>query len=315
MSTTRIMAMRIMTSLIASALLFTACSRATPTLSKQSEDVEIMFIGLMVFHPTGNHYEVGILDKDATPAPDHQFSITVDGVKLPQGDIDRFKSLGNAWVLEVENKKIPSVIRPIMGPPPPPRTDDDPKNCSAFGWIIDLESPEFHGDTLDLKPGKLKPIIQLSDGELFTERKTDELQRKRGLAGLFRPFGFVADEIGLKVTLDNTQEEKEYLVLRVVGAGKDGVVFELKPDKHHTVAIENIYRGGTDDQPHVQYYYRLFNGISGIFGQFEFKKEGRLSGCSRVAKRDAPKPHVPTERCCPYICGQLLLGTRTDPLW
>src|SRR5262249_49330272 len=137
-----------------------------------------------------------------------------------------------------------------------------------FCWIIDIESEEFHAKKLELKPGKLKPIIQLSNGELFTARKTDPLTRKRGI-GRYKDFGYVADKVGLRLTL----QHNENLVLRVVGAGDSGLAFSLSPNMYHTVEISNVYphtMKEATEPTHFQYYYGLFDNV-GLLRKFEFQ--------------------------------------------
>ena len=280
-----------------------------------SSTVEITFDGLMVFHKLGNHYEVGILDAVATPAPHHKFAITVDDVPVGN-DVEALKALGNAWVLEVARGDAGVNIHDKHHTT---RFDDSEETKEDFTWIIDLESSEFQNEKLDLFPGKLKPIIQLSKGELFTKYKTHRLKRKRGI-GAFDSFGFVADKIGLRLNLSGEEE----LVLKVVGEGKNGEAFRLKANESHPyykVAIRNVMNHEmvkakikTASEPsHFQYYYKLFDNVS-KFKRFEFEKEYKPSINSRDTMGDFSKT-LDSSKCCPYICGQLLLGKMDHPLW
>lgn len=318
------MTMRIMTILIACALFLSApClrgPRANATNSQKCEDsvpppgtVEITFDGLMLFHKNGNHYEVGIVDAHAAPAPHHEFSITgaSNGKPWPQPiDVNGLKHLGNAWVLEVENRKTAVDVTPT-----PCRRKDrfDPDHDRDFCWIIDIESEEFHGKKLELKPGKLKPIIQISNGELFTKLKSNTLKRKRGLGG-YKEFGFVADKTGLCLTLQGN----ENLVLKVVGAGGRGLAFSLPSTMYHTVEIKNVYPRPMEEakEPeHFQYYYELFDNV-GWLRKFGFKDyKGMLMSSSREKAKDYSKSSDRSSKCCPYICGQLLMGQMDHPLW
>jgi hypothetical protein len=139
----------------------------------------------------------------------------------------------------------------------------------------------------------------------------------------YRDFGFIADKIGLR--LDLLGEEK--LVLRVIGEGQNGVAFRLPSDESHKsykVAIQNIlpqqmaqhHVKEASEPEHFLYYYELFNNVS-LLERFAFKeiKDGQRSINSRQAAGDYSKTGDFEKRCCPYICGQVLLRNRPEPLW
>ena len=94
---------------------------------------------------------------------------------------------------------------------------DDTGDAEDFRWIPDLEGPEFHNRKLKIKSAfKLKPIILISDGILYTPQKTDEVFARVTLNGEPSPlllgklgFGLNADIIypeGSRVVLANCLE-------------------------------------------------------------------------------------------------------------
>src|SRR5262249_62394511 len=157
-----------------------------------------------------------------------------------------------------------------------PRDETD-TNKEFFDWIIDLESSQFHGKELYLNPGLLTPIIRISaGGELFTEAKSDELQRCQGEdclhTGPFSDFGFIAEIVTLEVILQTGEE----LVLRVTGKGSEGEAFTLSAGAPHDVFIVNgpdksHYK--REDVSHFTYYYNLFNNVDEPY-DVKLKKNG-----------------------------------------
>jgi len=159
--------------------------------------VEVALEGLMVLHKkAGNHYEVGILKPEI--AHDHVFRIWIDNEELDLKEYPRDKT----WALEV--------VKPSGGSSGPGmrlrerghrgRLDDSRTGETDFSWAVDLEGREFHNRLLRLRPGNLKPIIQLPDGELWTKYRAPMLQRKLG-NGTYSDFGFVTETTALSFNL------------------------------------------------------------------------------------------------------------------
>ncbi len=307
--------------------------------ASETSKVTVTFEGLMVFHDEkGGGYELGILQD----APDHKFTIKVE--PAPRGrsvaDVDRFKKLGNSWLLEVRGSsgelRTRSVSLREKGHSG--RLTDSLRGQSDFSWIMDLESSELHSRALNLVPDKLGPIIHLRNGDLYTKYKADLLERKQGV-GEFSPFGFVAETVALEIHI----QRGERLVLKVANAGKEGEIFELSYDPlvSYRVAIANtpIRRTQEPGEPsHFHLYYDLFSDVSA-----EEEYEIRVKEPREHAFNDQPhlevEPTASTEyfdarvrgpaprdlriaswitsprfTCCGLECNPVLLGKRANPL-
>jgi hypothetical protein len=273
--------------------------------------VEVTFDGLMVFRRVGNHYEVGILDGQT--APEHEFKVTVGGKDISDRANKQLTS-GNIWSLNVinsfEKKEAPSIKpRQVKGCNRLPDTKDEQVNLEHvfdFCWIMDLEK-EFHGARrLSLMPGKLKPIIRLYNGELYTKYKYDLLERQPD----WSPFGFVAETIALRVQL----RAGEKLVLSSPG----GEVFELTPDANsdHSAGIFNapppMAPDVTPAESHFRYYYDLFSNVN-PGDKYDIRRSptvtpplNRYYPASDGDIRNRTFDH--------QACGGVFLGMSTEPL-
>lgn len=218
--------------------------------------VEVTFDGLMVFRRVGNHYEVGILDENT--AINHELKVTIGETPISSAKLAKFLNSGNQWSLDVvsaSGKKAPD-IKPRQNKQCSRLQDTkdglvDIDHVFDFCWIMDLET-EFHGGkALVLKPKKLKPIIKLNNGQLYTKYNYDELERVKGHSTTYTPFGFVADMLALRVDL----KDNEKLELTV----GNQVVFSLTPNGERSAGIFNAPKGPDMGESHFRYYYNLFD--------------------------------------------------------
>jgi hypothetical protein len=262
--------------------------------------VTISFGGLMVFHKENGRpsYEVGILGPDVSP--EHEFTVSIDGVKKDRQHLPA----GGSWSLEITNPQGTSGAGPIeVGHTA--RRPDSASGQYDFSWIIDLESSEFHGKELELKPGLLKPIFHLPNGMLFTEYKSIDLQRRQG-NGSPSLFGFVPETIALHLELRKGQE----LVLKDnSSSGSNGEVFRLPYSPSHPpyyVSIRNV-RNTPTNASDFGLYYKLFPGVPGD-QQYDFGPTG-----SKLTPLN-PYPMSYLMTCCGLLCTSMLLGKRTAPL-
>jgi hypothetical protein len=286
--------------------------------------VEVTFDGLMVFRRvrgTPDHYEVGILDKDT--APGHEFRITLDNKPLETKPTSSKK--WSLHVLTAAGTQKPVDIKPRdVKPCRRPEDTDDPEDLEHvfdFCWIMDLEQ-EFHGgQTLTLKPNKLKPIILLNNGQLYTKFKYDQLRRETSPDEEPADFGFVAETIGLRVDL----ERNERLVL-IDDEGK--TVFILKPEGPQNASIYNAPPTGMKPakgkgkgcpyESHFPYYYNLFENFSASEKVDICTKDGGLRPLNRWIEPDAKYRKLNDElrkkTFDDQSCGATLLGRSGDPL-
>jgi len=293
--------------------------------------VEVTFDGLMVFQRVGDHYEVGILGKET--AIDHEFKYTIGKDKNKDKKKDKARkalvtqlmSSEDIWRLEVVNRsgRKPADIKPreVKGCNRLQDTIDghvDLEHVFDFCWITDLER-EFHGgQTLTLKPGKLKPIIWLNNGELYTKYNYDELERENRPDGpTWSDLGFVTETVALRVDL----QEDEYLVLSA--AGRE--VFRLPtPEGERNAGIFNAPRvkyrtmkHGAREHSHFLYYYELFSNVAGgekIDIRRKTPARRPLNRFYPDISYSAPDDDVRIRTFDRQACGSVLLGKSTGPL-
>lgn len=288
-----------------------------------ASSIKVTLDGMMVLHQDRRQgdYEVGILGR----VERHSFKISVrpdprtghGELRLRREEIERFKQLGNTWALEVVDARTGAPRKGISAVADAPLSRHDPNSdLQELGWAIDLESGEFHGRVLDLRPGLLMPILRLSNGRLYTACKTDGVD-------LLQPqheprrFGYVAETVALGIDMRPGEE----LVLRVNDAGEEGVIFRIpyNPEFPYRVSLRNTADGQHGEETsHFRYYYDLFTDVP----------EPERFGLQLTKPTDeSPNPCVsmrPSEHgnhggkeirtVNPYLCGGILLGTREEPL-
>ena len=291
--------------------------------------VEVTFDGLMVFRKVSDHYEVGVLDGTITRG--HEFKITVDNEekKIERVSSKDPKDKGpKKWSLHVLTAA--GTLKPVditpreVKPCRRPEDTSDPENLEHvfdFCWIMDLER-EFHGgQALNLLPNKLKPIIVLNNGQLYTKFKYDQIQRETAPNDTPADFGFVAETIGLRVELG--MNEKLVLI-----NDADERVFTLESGGNHNAAIYNAppkgmkaAKGkgrGCPEESHFHYYYDLFDNVSASQRVDICPKENGLRPLNRWFKpnKKTLKPNDEFRRRTfdDQSCGATLLGVSNDPL-
>lgn len=273
----------------------------TKPITMESSTIEITFEGLMIFHKeAGNRYEIGILKPEV--APGHKFQILVDEKPI---DLTRYKV--KSWILEITGR--PGSKGPTLRNVGHNNTRlmDSQVGQYDFSWSVDLESKEFHGHELKLRPNKLWPIIHLPDGDFYTKYKSPFLDRKQD-GGAFSRFGFVAETTALEINLQQGEE----LVLKESNTGPEGVILRLGYDSHpHTVDIHNSPIGSVSSGPsHFKMYYQLFTGVAES-QKFDFRFNPETPAPAS-AFNPYPVLHIAWVGSLP--CGAALLGTRTTPL-
>ena len=296
----------------------------------RSITVEVTFDGIMVFRKVTkgkDHYEVGILDKST--APDHEFSVFLDKKQMKPEVLQDFLKKGNIWKLEIVT---------TSGTKDPDIWERNKKDCNRqqdttmfedldhaydFCWIMDLET-HFHNQELKLSEGKLKPIIWLNNGELYTKFKYDQLQRKQySDASTWSDFGFVAETLALQIKL----RANETLRLRIEGTTekvfelpKDGSIasiFNAPPAKKYTKSHNTRKTERKFEPSHFKYYYGLFPQIAHARKyDIQPKKDG-LRPINRFQPSDRRYREFNDIRRRSFdnqACGTVLLGMSNDSL-
>ena len=289
--------------------------------------VQLTFDGIMVFRRVENHYEVGVLDQSA--ATGHEFVVFLGTDQIQPGKLKQFLRKGNIWRLEIitpsgqkkadiserRNKDCNRLQDTV--------SQEDSKHAYDFCWIMDLEN-DFHNQELELIPGMLKPIIWLNNGELYTQSKYDQLERKKNSDPSCSNYGFVAQTIALQIKL----QKDEKLVLRVDGTQEN--VFELprdgvnvsifnRPEKKKSKEKHNAQTtSACNFQPsHFRYYYRLFRNLPEA-SQYDIQpKQGGLLPFNRFHPSNKSHSKFDDARKDTFdnqSCGGVLLGRGTSSL-
>lgn len=284
--------------------------------------IRVDFEGMMVLHQDrrDGHYEMGILKS----APQHGLKIRVtpdpakgSGELTPtREDIERLRRLGNSWLLEVTDVKTGEPRKEILANPTCPTNRHDPNgDLKELGWIIDLESDEFHDRELALRPGLLGPILHLSNGRLYTFCKTNGVDIIQGSRGI-RRFGFISETISLGINI----RPDEQVTLKVDAAGAEGGIFTIpyNPTTPYVVSIMNTAVGDHGDETsHFKDYYELFPDVpesERVKLRLTEPEELSPNICASVKPHEHKGGGVGIRTVNPYLCGSILLGRSDTPL-
>ena len=292
-----------------------AVPTSTPNLAPNEREVVVLFSGLLVFHfnKAKGSYEVGVVEQEGEHG--HKFCIQQKGTRNPVCRADLEPGLGTKWTLSVNHTRGGS---PRALGHNGQRRPDHEEGQFDFDWIVDLEGSEFHNKQLELRPGKLKPIIQLPKGELFTVYKSPDMLRWRGAKPSTPPvFGFVSETIGLRLTLRKnevmrlTDDKTGAEILRVDYAppspGGCNELIEFNNVRKPTPMGGHPPAGPSD----FSMYYPLFEGIDEK-DKFDFDMNPGQPTHPEPAIVKNPLPKYKT--CCDLKCTAILLSKRTKPL-
>lgn len=235
----------------------------------------ITFNGLMVFRPDSDSKtcEVGVLHARDHAQP-HILQIEIEPDPrtgsgkwtLDPNELERWVQAGNIrWKFEVVKggQPMPPGINVNTDIPPDRHNPPTPTNENplGFGWLVNLESGEFHSGRLTRTRRKLKPIIELTKGKLFTSCLTDSIDVKQGPNTRF-DFGFIAGAIDLKLT----PADGDIAVLYFTDPNQQATVIFRLPNINqvsYKVFIRNTPMAGPAGGHFHQFYDRLFQGVAG----------------------------------------------------
>lgn len=235
-------------------------------------ETTIIFNGLMVFRPdqVNNVCEVGVLLARDHEQP-HILQIIIDPdprtgtgrLTLDSDLLWRYVQAGNIrWKFDVLRNGQP-VSNGIVVDTTIPRNRHRPPSEGpiGFGWMVNLECGEFHSNTLLRTPGALKPIINLTSGQLFSRCLTDSIDVKQG-SNTRLDFGFIAGAAGLKLTPANGDMAILYFTDQ---QQRPTEIFRL-PDinqRSYKVFIRNTPLSGPAGGHFHLFYDRLFQNLGG----------------------------------------------------
>lgn len=277
----------------------------------------ITFNGLLVFRPDpdNNLCEVGVLRARGEAHP-HILQIQVTpnpqtgtGTwRLNPDDLEAHVQAKNvAWNLDVELNG-----QAIQGPLtakidiPADRLNPTANNTDDFGWIVNVESGEFHSSKLARLKNRLLPVIKLTKGRLFTSCKTDSVAVRQGANS--RPnFGFIAGAIGLSI---DTSAGEEPVLYFVNSKGVRTEIFRLiqSNQRNYAVSIRNTPTAGTAGGHFHLFYDRLFTRVGQAF-RFDIlrRRQTIMPPNGRCPVGADPDPD-------PFKCGGVSVGTGSGSL-
>jgi hypothetical protein len=279
-----------------------------PTLTR------ISFAGLMVFRPSKDIFELGILRARLVGGgmPDHILQIKIypdrstgESPRTLDTVLESYVHAGDvSWSLDVKDAK-GNLLRGVQANIglPPDRHQPSSGNGNDFGWMINLESVEFHQGKLTRPTGKLKPVISLNYGKLDSSCKTEVIDVRKGRKKFRDDFGFIAGAAALSIDTSNG----ELLVLRTQ---KQQDILGLTPGVSYEIEILNTPLDSKDlpTGGHFHLYYQLL--FSGVAHASQFSVQSHTPRtlppdlCSRVHARD-PEP---------FRCGGIVVNEGSGPL-
>ena len=284
-------------------------------MSTMMTSTTITFNGLMVFcrDPKTNTYQVGILRARENPhAHILQLQITPDPatgnnsvIFDPQKLEDIVQNGDVRWDLEVEiSGQLQLAGGGIDVNPARPR---DRRNSSAqnekdFGWIVNLESDEFHNGKLDREPKRLLPVITLKNGKLVTTCKTDSVDLLQDNAVTKPDAGFISGALSLIIDTSAGEVPKLYY-----GAQKTDLLnLTNTKQRNYFISIMNVPMSAAAGHDHFHLYYdRLFTKVDRKH-RFDFAQHKPISSPSdRCPTLPAPDP---------FRCGGISIGDDSGPL-
>jgi len=287
----------------------------------------LTFEGLMVFHQdTAGIYELGILNAQLMGhhVPLHEFQIKItpnptggaSPWELGPAQLDPLLRTSDRWSLEVKDAS-GAIEVGIDADVSLPNRKSATAGDNKFGWIVNLESSEFHNppQPLPRQPRQFKPIIRLSKGHLYTYCMTGGVDVVQN--GNSRDFGFMAGVLALDIDTSAGQT----VTLKLDGSSTN--VFALGAGTSYRVDITNSTPLPSLQSHFHAYYQMIFRGVPPD-QQFDFINQANvhhpnqcptpLSPLAPQASVDALPSSVPILAPFPYRCGGLLINAGGDSL-
>lgn len=212
-------------------------------------NVTISLAGLTLFCINDKQQlEVAVLQ-----CPQHELLFDIQEITFDEATGERISSnllitdkldLKRNITIEVDNPGYSGITQCLKGEFNRERDLGDSRD---FRWVIDLEGDKFGKKKLRrvfpgsvAHPKLLSPIITITYGELYTEKKSDEKFAVISLDCERRPqlLGSIAYRVGLDMTL----KEDDCAAVLVSNGGADNLLPPLtaKPGKRYLITIENL---------------------------------------------------------------------------
>lgn len=209
--------------------------------------IRLIFKGLMVFHHNKSQrwFEAGMMR-----VPEHEFKITVlteskRGKK--ECTIVPDIAAGEVWDLHITNPGNEGIYEY--------RGNPFDRKRQNFGWIIDLESREFHGTGNEVDRRVLSPVIVIPHGDFYMKNLTRNVKRKKRRENQHEHFGRVAQMMGVDINVKcghvslvpRDTEEEEIFRLDNFDKLRYKITFDNRPKNPHVIPG---YHNQKHEEPH-----------------------------------------------------------------
>lgn len=192
--------------------------------------IQLTLRGLLAIFADDKECTVGLLRK--TP-PHHELKITVNKA-VAGGSYKPFLEIKQADIkselkLEVKNKT--GIYRRKENAPIDRNSGPTLENNDSFRWVVDFEK-DIYSKPIGAKKAGFISILTLNNGELLARQiSLNKLLTRKGHAGPWEEFGFVACETGIDIVLDQPNSS-------VVFTNGGKVVFESDPQSSYQIFID-----------------------------------------------------------------------------
>ncbi len=231
---------------------------------EQNPTVSIVFAGLTLFCINKkNKFEAAIVQ-----CPDHKLIINVQEIALDENGEPVESKLLSHFLDDKRNIKVTAEKSKTAGIEKyenhslefdSERDLGDPKD---FRWIIDLEGEKFGAQKLELKPHnsvaapkQLGPVITVSHGRVYSEKRSDEKFVVISVNNRTRKpefVGRIAHRIGVDICCDD--QNGGAVFLSNAGDNNGLQLLKAEPNKRYLITFDNMcppseeLKGGTDFQ-------------------------------------------------------------------
>lgn len=256
---------------------------------EQDPSVTICFAGLELFCINKkNEFQAAVVQ-----CPDHKLIINVQEITLDEnGEPIKSKLLAHS-LDDQRNIKITAEKSETPGIEKyenhsldfdPELDHGDPKD---FRWIIDLEGKKFGGQKLKLKPHdsvaapkQLGPVITVSHGKVYTEKRSDEKFAVISVNnGARQPefLGRIAHRIGMDIRCDD--QNGGAVSLSNTGDNNGLLTLKAESNKRYLITFDNLCPPSGEPREGTDFRF-IFDAVSNQNGeQFDLQRvvenEGR----------------------------------------
>lgn len=209
----------------------------------------IMFTGLGII----NFRDNGLCEYNVVKCDDHQLSFDIQEVTLEPGRPPKARLIEHSLATDQEiNIEVFAPASHSIGIQRFKSPDDAP-NDKDFGYVINMQAPDFHDSKLTWKPGakkQLAPVITITDGWLYSQRLSDEpLQQnvispvaKSAQSSLGKSEKRMATRVGCDIACAQGG------VIRISNATNNSIFLPQRTNVKYLIIVENLCEQIADNE-------------------------------------------------------------------